>query len=138
MRGWLRLLHFVIINEVLNHYLNGMVHSFDYEVDDLCCLVDRQEDSLQINPTLLDLSQSYYCNEFDLLLAYDLTLLVVVLSFCFMSMVRPRRQLVISSSTLVSFLISDASITPMVPVFRFADSHIIRNSIALKDSITLN
>ena len=91
MRGWLRLLHFAIDDEVLNHYLYGMVHSFDFEVDDLCCLVDQQEDSLHVHPTLLDLSQSYYCNEFDLLLAYDLSLLAVALSFCFMSMVRPRK-----------------------------------------------
>lgn len=68
MRDWLRrLLHFVIIDEAINHYpyVSLEVHNFDYEVDDLCRPLDQQEDSSLTYPYSLDLAQSYYCIDFD-------------------------------------------------------------------------
>lgn len=104
MCGWLRRHpNCAIDDKALNHYPNVSleVHSFDYEVDVLCCLLDRLKDSSQVNPTSFDLAQSYYCNEIDLLMIYDLSLLAAGSSFCFMSMsmsvVRPHKQSVTSN-----------------------------------------
>ena len=55
-----------------------------------------------------------------------------------MFMERPRGQMPTSCPTWVSSLISAASVTLMFAISQFADSHIIRNSIARKDSVTLS
>ena len=143
MRDWLqRLPHFVIIDVAINHYLyvSSEGHNFDYEVDDLCRPLDQQEDSSLTYPYSLDLDQSYYCIDFDLLLVFDLSLVVAGSSFCFkaMSAVRPRKQSVTSSSTWASFLISADFIMCLLSGVRSnADSQMIRSSIARKDSVTL-
>ena len=97
MHDWLRRHpHFVIIDEAINHYpyVSLEVHNFDYEVDDLCRPLDQQEDSSPTYPYSLDLDQSYYCIEFDLLLVFDLSLVVAGSNFCSMAMsaVRPHKQ----------------------------------------------
>ena len=75
-----------------------------------------------------------------MLLVFDLSQVVAVSSFCFMSksMVRPRKLLATSSSAWASCPVSDAFITSMDAVYRSADSHMIRNSRATRDSVKLD
>ena len=47
-------------------------------------------------------------------------------------------RIVTSSSAWASFLVLDAFVTTMVAFKWSADSHIVRNSIARKDSVTLS